>query len=74
MSGAVETVKFELLNNAGVSFGGLYDVRIQEESEKWWIGINIDRTSEELVFDVELQPDTWLAVGLAQDLKEADVI
>ena len=49
-------------------------MRIQEESEKWWIGINIDRTNEELIFNVELEPDAWLAVGLAQDLKEADVI
>jgi len=36
--------------------------------------LNIDRTAEELIFSVQLEPDYWLAVGLADDLMAADVI
>jgi len=36
--------------------------------------LNIDRTAEELIFSVQLEPDYWLAVGLADDLMGADVI
>ena len=69
-----ETRRFDLLINADVKFGGDHDVQIKEKDEKWTLGLNIDRTAEELIFSVQLEPDYWLAVGLADDLMAADVI
>ena len=37
--------------------------------------MSLDHTAEELIFSVDLQPENWLAVGLAGDfMDKVDVI
>jgi len=36
--------------------------------------LDLDIETKEVVFTVDMKPSQWLAVGLASDFKEADVI
>lgn len=62
------------LTGASLEFGENQDVLINDEQQKWKLSLNIDRTAEELIFKVELEPQYWLAIGLTDDLMESDVI
>ena len=57
---------------ANVSFGGDDDVVFS--SDDWTLKINVDIVSQELIFETVLAPNKWLAIGLAYDLLEADII
>ena len=63
------------LIGASLEFGSNQNVLITDDNKKWTLSLNIDRTAEELIFKVNLEPEYWLAVGLADDLSFlADVI
>ena len=63
------------LTGASLVFGPNQNVLISDNNNKWTLSMNIDRTAEELIFQVSLEPHHWLAVGLADDLSFlADVI
>ena len=38
------------------------------------MSMNLDIDRQELIFQVDVKPNTWLAIGLADDLVNADVI
>ena len=40
----------------------------------WAMTINFDLETNELIFKTVLGPDKWLAIGLANNLTDADVI
>lgn len=62
------------LTGASLEFGENQDVIISDDSQKWALSLNLDRTAEELIFKVDLVPQYWLAVGLSDNLHEADII
>ena len=62
------------MNELTVEFGGVDNVLFTHESNDWSLALNLDVVAKELIFKVEMQPHTWIAVGLAPDLIEADVI
>ena len=62
------------LDGANFEFGPTQNVLISDDANKWELSLNIDLTAEELIFNVDMEPLYWLAVGLAPDLIEADVI
>jgi hypothetical protein len=43
-------------------------------SDDWTLKINVDIDSQELIFETVLAPNKWLAIGLAYDLLEADIM
>ena len=58
-----------------MEFGEDQNVLITDDAKKWKLSLNIDRTAEELIFKVELEPENWIAVGLSDDMSFlADVI
>lgn len=62
------------LVNASVQFGGQSDLVIEQANNEWKLGLDLDIERQELIFTVDVKPNTWLAVGLADDLLNADVI
>lgn len=60
------------LVNASVNFEGEDDVTISNDD--WTLTMNLDVESRELIFNVIIAPNKWLAIGLANDFFNADVI
>lgn len=50
------------------------DLTITQLDDDWKLSLRLDAVAEELVLQAELKANTWLAIGIASDLVEADVI
>ena len=55
-----------------VYYGGVNDITFTHTD--WTMSMNLDTEANELIFDVEMISDKWLAVGFADNLINADVI
>ena len=64
------------LKGAKITFAGAVDgdVLITADDLTWSLKINYDADFQELIFDTVMAPNMWLAIGLANNLVEADVI
>jgi len=64
------------LKGAKITFASAVDggVLITADDLTWSLKINYDADFRELIFDTVMAPNMWLAIGLANNLVEADVI
>ena len=47
---------------------------ITVEHSEWTLDIDLDLKSDSLIFQVVIQPNRWLAIGLSNDLLETKII
>ena len=67
------TLNNEILDSqVHVYYGGVNDVTFTHTN--WTMSLNLDTEANELIFDVEMASDKWLAIGFADNLINADVI
>ena len=64
------------LKNAQVNFlgAGKSDFEVRADDLTWTLKVNYDASTRELIFDTEIAPNMWFAIGLAYDLLDGDVI
>ena len=49
-----------------------YDLTLKHAD--WTLNLCLDTEHDEMIFDVEIVPDSWLAVGISNDWMDADII
>ena len=54
--------------------GGDWDFDVQLTNTDWSMTIFFNLEANELVFETVMRPNKWLAIGLANNLLDADVI
>ena len=71
-----DQIGMNTLKGAKITFAGGVDgdVLITADDLTWSLKINYDADFRELIFDTVMAPNMWLAIGLANNLVEADVI
>ena len=55
-----------------VQFGGVNEITLFHN--EWTLVMNIDVDEKQIIFDAFIAPNTWLALGLAEDFNNAEVI
>ena len=60
------------LRDTKVEFGGQDDVTFTHTD--WSMTVNLDTEAKEIIFKTVIAPNNWLAIGLANDIFEADII
>jgi len=71
-----DQIGMNTLKGAKITFASAVDgdVLITADDLTWSLKINYDADFQELIFDTVMAPNMWLAIGLANNLVEADVI
>ncbi len=62
------------LSFAGVSYKGPHELTFMQDDNDWQLMLDIDTFSQELVLRADIKSNKWLAIGLSENLDDADVI
>ena len=66
--------RYEKLDDININYGFENKDYIELEHADWSVKMSVDPEAEELIFKTIIAPNTWLAIGLADNLLNADII